>query len=344
MADFSPFVSICILNYNGKHYLEACINSIYDIDYPKDRFEIVVVDNASSDGSVEFLKNKFPSVRIFEFSENLGFSGGYNRAINQINNEYIVLLNVDTKVTKNWLSELVKPANQKDIAACGSKMLFYDHPDLINHAGGQITIAGFGYDIDFGKKDECKINNPKYISTACGGAMLIKKSIFKEVGEFDSAYFMYFEDVDLCWRFWLYGYKILYTPSSIVLHKYSGVMGSESPQKIYLTQRNHFFNIIKNFELHNVFLALIISLGSDLFKIVVFCKKMCFVNIIFLLKGNLDFLKALPIMIKKRKEIQSRRRLKDRELISNGIIAPLFRSYKEYQKLRNLKIEKYRKK
>jgi len=341
MSHALPFVSICILNYNGRPYIKECLASVYDMDYPKENFEVVFIDNASTDNSAELVKNNFPTAKITQFPKNYGFAEAYNKTIKNLDSRYFALLNIDTKVTRNWLIELVKAMNSGgDIAACGSKMLFFDRPHLINHAGGQITLAGLGYDIGFGRQDQSVFNAPGPVSAACGGAMLIKKEPWVDAGGFDPGYFMYFEDIDFCWRCWLYGYKVLYVPASIVYHKYSGITGRGSSSKIYFTQKNHLLNIFKNLELHNAVKGLIVSLCLDCIKIADFLLHLEFKKICSLLKGDIAFLSSINATIKKRKVVQGKRRLSDAQLINMGIIDPLFRSLKEYQRLRTLTIKR----
>ena len=167
--------------------------------------------------------------------------------------------------------------------------------------------------------------------------MLIKKEIFKKIGGFDEDYFAYFEDVDLCWRAWLYGYKVIYVPTSIVYHKLGGSWGGyHSYFRVYYSVRNRFFNIIKNFEIKRLLIGLIISLIFDIFKMLVFIYRLQGVNILAILKANIDALKKLRIMVRKRMIVQSNRCLKDKDLIDMNFLMSITESIKEYIRLHRL--------
>lgn len=204
-----PFCSILVLNYNGKKYLEDCFNSLRKINYPKSRYEVIMIDNASVDDSVKFVKKRFPWVKVLKLDKNYGFDEGYNRGIKIAKGKYIVILNNDTKVDKNWLIELVKVANMdKKIGICGSKIV----DEKIGDVGeGYINILGVAYQKSSDRVKECFFTND------C--SMLIKKEVVKKMGKvYDSSYFIYFEEIDVCWRARLLGYKVLFVPQSIVYH------------------------------------------------------------------------------------------------------------------------------
>ena len=142
-------VSILILNFNGVKYLYNCLKSIENINYPS--YEVILIDNASTDGSVNFVKNNFPWVKIIVNDKNYGFCEGYNKNIKYAKGKYLVFLNNDTIVSENWLTELVNSAEEYQVDICGSKILFSDNPHLINHNGAKFTPIGSGFDINFGK-------------------------------------------------------------------------------------------------------------------------------------------------------------------------------------------------
>ncbi|MCX5701427.1 MAG: glycosyltransferase family 2 protein [Candidatus Omnitrophica bacterium] len=333
-----PKVSVIILNHNDAQYLGANISSLRSQTYRN--FKVIVADNHSQDNSVELVKSLYPEVEVLTFGKNYGFAEGYNRAIEAVNSEYVVLLNCDMEADNNFLSELVEAAKKEEgIAVCASKIIFYGSRNIINHAGGQITMLGSGYDIGFGEKDSLEFNAFKYVSYACGGAMLIKRRIFQELGGFDNNYFIYSEDADLCWRAWLYGYKVLYIPSSVVFHKYRGGMSpySYNAFKIYLGQKNRLTNVIKNFEVKNVIISLIINFSVSLFKIIsLLLSGLFFRQIYWLIKGYIKFLAILPDSIKKRSIVQKNRKIKDDVLFRMGIIENISGSIREYRRLNRL--------
>ena len=141
--DNLPFISIIVVNYNGKHFLGECFASLENLEYPKDKFEVILVDNASTDGSVQYVRENFSRVNILQLDKNYGFCKPNNDGVKLANGEYVVFLNNDTVVTKEWLFELVKGAlSEEQLASCASKMLYYDRRNAINTAGGKLTIIG----------------------------------------------------------------------------------------------------------------------------------------------------------------------------------------------------------
>jgi len=326
-------VAVIVITHNGKKYLKQCFESLLNQSY-KD-FEIFLLDNASTDGSSDFVRQNFPKVKIIRFNRNLGFSKGYNRAIGMVDADYIALLNDDTKVHFRWLEELVKAINiDKRVAAVGSKILFYQNPAVVQHAGGKITPIGAGMDIGFGEPIDGKYNIKRYVGYVCGAAMLIDKKIFEEVGGFDEDYFAYFEDVDLCWRFWLHGYKVLYVPTSIVYHKFGGSWGGRlTVPRLFFSHLNKLRNTIKNFELKNVFIGIVLNVLFDFIRILFLLKRRKFIEIMFIIKAWMVFLKDLKYLHLKRVKIKKGRRIPDDLLLKSGLICSLSEGLQTFLKL-----------
>jgi len=332
-------VSVIVITHNGKRYLKECFESLAKQIY-KD-FDAYLLDNGSTDGSSEFVREKFPWVKIIRFEKNYGFAEGYNRSIRMVNTEYVALLNDDTKVDRKWLEELVK-AIESDISifAVGSKILFHDSPDVINYADGKFTLMGACLPASFGEKDSPKFNKLKYVGAVCGAAVLFRRKIFEEIGGFDGDYFAYHEDVDLCWRAWLKGYRCVYTPKSVVLHRYGGTWGPRwgrqvNPLKLYLVTRNRLANIIKNFEAKNIPIALLCSLLFDFVNIMTNLSSREMARASFnVLKANWDFLKGIKRDLEKRRKIQSNRVLKDKDLQNLGLFASLTESFREFVRIK----------
>ncbi|ODS36260.1 MAG: hypothetical protein A7316_02775 [Candidatus Altiarchaeales archaeon WOR_SM1_86-2] len=328
-----PFVSVIVLNYNGKQHLKECFESLEKLNYPKDKYEVIMADNASSDGSVEYVTKSFPEVKVIKFNKNYGFSEGNNKAVEctKPKSEYLVFLNNDTEVDGKWLIELTSSVMKDETIKCVvGKMLNYYDRTIIDSAGDRITPIGSGYNIGHLEKDDGRYNEIKYTS-ACGGAMLIEKEIFNKLNGFDRDYFAYLEDVDLCWKLWLYGYKTLYIPTAIVYHKMGGSFGGgrHIPLKLYLTQKNRLSNMVKNLEIFNLFRGLIISVGYDIVKIIKHTINRKFDCVVAILKGNYMFIKELPKTLKKRKIIQKKRKRSDKELYKMGLISPLLKCIKK---------------
>lgn len=326
-----------VLNYNGVRFLDDCFRSLEKLDYPD--YEVVLIDNASSDGSVEYVRHNFPWVRLVAYKHNYGFCEGYNQSIQYAEGEYLAFLNNDTVVDPNWLTELVTAAYEHQADICGSKILLYDEPQLINHIGAKITPIGSGYDLGFGMKDS-KTNSsqkPVFIAAACGAAMLIKKETFLKLGGFDPDYFAYSEDLDLCWRAWLQGYRVMHIPSSVIYHRFGGSWGSRhASSRIFLGQKNRLANIIKNFEFINVVKGLAISLVYDMVRIALFLVTRELKNILALARGTFCFIKQLPKTLRKRKSIQRSRQVSDKKLYQLGLITSLRECLTEFIRLERM--------
>ena len=222
-----PFVSIVVLNYNGKHLLEDCLTSLSDTNYPKNRYRVILVDNGSQDDSIDYAKKNFPFVDILKIQKNQGFAHGNNigvkHALKDRKIEYIVVLNNDTKVTKNWLLELVKTVNADNgIGICGPKVLNMD--GATQSVGGKLDIFGTPHLIT-GDKNSPRSKDAFFISGCC---MLIKRDIIEKLGYvFDPRYFSYFEDIDLCWRTWLLSYRVVCSYKSRIYHKFSQTISKD---------------------------------------------------------------------------------------------------------------------
>jgi GT2 family glycosyltransferase len=252
-----------------------------------------------------------------------------------MNHQYVAFLNDDTRVDRNWLFELVKNIEKSDnIFAVGSKILFFNNPKMINHAGASISIIGAGIDEGIFDYDSPKYNKMKYVGAVCGAGMLVNKAIFNQLGGFDADYFAYFEDLDLCWRAWLYGYKVLYIPTSIIYHKFGGTWGDRySYKRIYLCQKNKIFNVIKNYEKINILKAFSINFFYDIIRVLMFIKEKQYKNILAIYKGTIDTIKKIHIMLDKRSIIKKHRVLKDKDLYKKGLILSLNKSIKEFIRL-----------
>ena len=206
----APKVSIIIVNYNGKELLQKCLDSLLKVNY--DNFEIILVDNNSTDGSVEFITKNYPSLIIIKLDSNKGFAEPNNVAAKISKGKYLLFLNNDTVVTPNFISEMVKVMEiDKKIAICQSLLL---KPDgSVDSSGDFIDHLGVVYN------SKTKIDEIREVSSARGASMLVRSDIFEKLDGFDQKFFITFEDVDLCWRSWILGYRVLIIPTSIVYHE-----------------------------------------------------------------------------------------------------------------------------
>jgi GT2 family glycosyltransferase len=217
--------------------------------YPTDRLEILLVDNASTDDSVEWTKVHYPIIRIIQNGANLGFAGGNNAGVQAARGEWVVILNPDMRVEPDWLAELVRPLAQDPSIACvASKVLSWDGK-TIDFADAAINFMGWGCQPGFGNQNLAEYDTLRPLLFANGGAMLVKRDVYISLGGFDADFFAYYEDVDLGWRLWLNGYQVAFAPQAIVYHRHHGSWQHVSAAKKWvLSERNTLFTIIKNFD------------------------------------------------------------------------------------------------
>ena len=242
----SPQVSVVILNWNGRPFLEPCLRSLQAQTFAD--WEAILVDNGSTDGSVEMLRERFDWVRLIVNPRNLGFAAANNQAIRASTAPYIATLNNDTRPEPDWLASLVKTmASHPDVGACASKMLFADRLGMINSAGIAIDRAGIAWDRLGGEADRPGEVELQEVFGACAGAALYRRAMLDEVGLFDEDFFAYMEDVDLAWRARSAGWRALYVPAARVVHHHSGTSIEGSAFKSRLLGRNKLWLLTKNY-------------------------------------------------------------------------------------------------
>lgn len=246
-------VSIIIPNYNGGDLLYNCINSIYENISIKD-FEIIVVDNGSTDNSINRVKSNFQNVEIISSNSNLGYSGGCNLGATHASGKYLLFLNNDTEHSNEWIEKLVYflDSNSK-IAAVQPKILNIHNKKLFDYAGGAGGfIDKFCFPFVQGRifhtleEDHNQYNNPSRIFWASGAAFMIRSNIFKTLEGFDKVYFAYMEEIDLCWRAQAMGYKIYSVPDSFVYHYGKQTIKENTIKSHYLNHRNSWILFFKN--------------------------------------------------------------------------------------------------
>jgi len=332
----TPKVAVLILNYNGKHFLDVCLGSLRKQTYKN--YDVYVIDNGSTDGSVEYVKERFSWVKVIDFERNLGFARAYNEAIKIMDANFVALLNNDTKVDENWLKELVNGIiDDESIIAVGSKILLYNKPHVLHHAGAKITPIGGGIDIGLYEPDGKKYNVKKLVGAVCGASMLVRKDLFLKVGGFDEDYFAYFEETDFCWRAWLHGFKVVYVPNSVIYHMLSGSWGPKTlPTRIFLSERNRLLTVFKNFEIRNVFRALILSMFFNLNRFLVYLKLKHYQGITAIMRGNYWILRNFKNIINKRRCIQRNRKVSDDFLERADFLVTLNEGFSEFNRLNRL--------
>lgn len=247
-----PKVAIVILNWNGRHYLQQFLSSVLATSYPNTEF--IVADNASTDDSITFLQEYYPSVRIISLPQNLGYAKGYNEALKQVNADYYMLLNSDVEVQASWIEPMVALLETNTtIAACQPKLLSYANKKMFEHAGaagGWIDKLGYpfakGRIFDSCEEDHGQYDNQEAIFWASGAAFFVRASAFHECNGFDDYFFAHQEEIDLCWRLQLAGYQIFSCPQSVVYHVGAGTLSKGNPRKTFLNYRNNLIMLYKN--------------------------------------------------------------------------------------------------
>lgn len=327
-------VCVMVLNFNGHKFLDECLSSLQNQSYPD--YEVCLIDNGSSDGSIDYVKNKYPLVKVIRFEVNLGFACGYNKAARLVDSELLVFVNNDIKATPDWLKELVDVIDgNSSIAAVGSLLLFYDPPNLVNHEGAMLLPIGGGYDIGIYEPNYQgnTVPRPKEVGAVCGAAMLVRRSVFLEVGGFDSDLFAYYEDTDLCWRFWLFGYRVLLAPKSILFHKYGGSWGAETnPTRVYLGQKNRLLTMMKNLQVTTILKFLPISIAFFTMNIIKFFASQNIDAATAVVKANIWVVKNQKRILQKRISIQEKRVLLDRDLINRRLLATIGQCIIEFKR------------
>ena len=230
-----PLVSIIILNYNAGQLLLDCVESIMQTNYGN--FEVIVVDNASRDESHRKCKDFFENIRLIENGKNLGYCAGNNVGIKNAKGDFIVILNPDTTVEPDWLSELIIMYNKYGEALYQPKHLSLKNKSVFMSAGNMMNVFGFGYAREKGRKDINQYNVVEQIGYASGTCLFAPSSVFKKVGLFDPFIFLYHDDLDLGWRAAQLGIKSYYVPTSVIYHAESYMLGWSS-EKFFWLERN----------------------------------------------------------------------------------------------------------
>ena len=247
-----PKVAIVILNWNGQNYLEKFLPSVLASAY--DNMEVIVADNGSTDGSASLLETHFPQVKLIRFNENYGFAKGYNLALQNIQADYYAIINSDIEVQPGWLTPIINLLEENKLnAACQPKLLSYKNKNLFEYAGGAGGwLDSLGYPFARGRVfDVCEEDKGQYDSTerifwVTGAAMIIRSNVFNEMRGFDEYFFAHQEEIDLCWRMQLGGYKLYCCPSSVVYHVGGGTLPRGNSLKTFLNFRNNQIMLYKN--------------------------------------------------------------------------------------------------
>jgi len=253
-----PTITAAIINYNGRRFLDELLLSLRA--QTVHRFETLLIDNKSSDDSVAYVRNNYHWVRALPQPRNLGFAAAGNLACSSAQADYVALLNTDIKLDPDWLKSLVAPAlADTSVAAVASKLRLYSDPARLNGVGGAMNYLGYTWDRGMFELDQGQLDAPEEVLFASAGAALFRRSAFLAAGGFDERFFMYHEDVDLCWRFWLSGSRVVTAPEAIAWHHFGGSTKEAKglDWRELIGERNNIRALIKNYEPRNVRRALL---------------------------------------------------------------------------------------
>jgi len=289
-------VAIVILNWNGKHFLEQFLGKLID-SCPTAWSEVVIADNDSTDDSMSFLAQNYPHIRTIQFDKNYGFTGGYNKALQQIEADYYVLLNSDVETTENWLQPLVEFMDtHPEYAAVQPKIKSFAQKDYFEYAGAAGGfIDQFGYPfcrgriLDTVEKDTGQYNDICDIFWATGACLFIRSKDWHEMSGLDDNFFAHMEEIDLCWRLQNKGRKIAYIPQSTVYHVGGGTLPNDSPFKLFLNHRNNLFLLHKNLPLKSYFKIMFFRKILDGVSALLYITQGKFYGISTVLKAHFEF-------------------------------------------------------
>ncbi len=315
-----PSTAVVILNWNGRHYLERFLPGVVKYSTSESNF-VVIADNGSTDGSLEWVSHHYPTLRVIRFETNLGFTGGYNKALSQIDAEFFILLNSDVEVTPGWIERMHEGfAAHPNAGVAMPKILSAFERDYFEYAGasgGYIDILGYpfcrGRILSCIEKDRAQYNRDTTIFWASGAAMMVKSSLYRELDGLDENFFAHMEEIDFCWRAQLAGSEIWAFPSSVVYHVGGGTLPNNSPRKLLYNYRNNLFMLYKNLPASRRYPVLILRMILDGAS-----------AIVYLLQGKRSFYNAV---LSAHKEFWSKRGTlkvtKNRGIKPSGVLSGL---------------------
>ncbi|RPH33623.1 MAG: glycosyltransferase family 2 protein [Bacteroidales bacterium] len=324
-------VAVVILNWNGEKFLRKFLPSVIS-NFSAFDVEVIVADNGSSDGSIPFVQNGYPSTRIIRLEKNFGFATGYNLALRQVEAEYYVLLNSDIEVPQGWLNPLVQFMDlNPNAGACMPKILDYSNPAQFEYAGaagGFIDYLGYpfcrGRILSRIEEDKGQYDTPLEVFWASGACLLVRSKVYWEAGGLDDDFFAHMEEIDLCWRVKNLGYSNWCVPSSKVYHVGGGTLPNNNPRKLYYNYRNSLFMLFKNLPGKRIVFTIPIRLTLDGLSAVAYLLngKFNFVKAVF--TAHIDFYKSIGTLRKKRKAVIRRNPKDDSQMFKKSILMEFF--------------------
>lgn len=315
----APLVSVILINYNGKDYNEICLESLFEQSYKK--IEIIMVNNLSTDGSIDIVREKYPKVKIIDPRENTGFAKGNNIGVSHAKGEYLLIVNNDTELEKDAVKNLVAFAQHHSaIGAIAAKMMFFWNKNVINSFGNTVFLDNWGSDNFINFIDIGQFNLPRQVMSACFGAVFIPRKVWEKVGELDEKMFMYYEDSDWSYRARLLGYDIVASPYSVVYHKF-GASTSIRPSafKNKMVIRNRLIWAIKNLGKRMCLFAIKNYVKADINDSLRFLKRKDLSVFTSYFVAYSSLLILLPRILLDRIALQKKRSVTDKEILSLSV-------------------------
>jgi GT2 family glycosyltransferase len=299
MNTSAPSVGIGILNWNGKKFLEVLLPQLKKLIYSN--YTIYVIDNTSTDGSLPFISEFHPEVKIIALDNNYGFAGGYNRGFAEMPEKYYVMLNADVEVPPGFINQLVEMMERdKDVAVCQPKLLSLSNPRMFEHggaAGGMIDFLGYpfcrGRIFDTSEEDFRQYNISAEIFWASGACCMIRRAAYWKINGLYEFFFMHSEEIDMCWRLIAEGYQIMYCPTTFVYHVGGGSLPYQTPRKTYLNFRNNIIMCFRNSPWYILIWLLPARVGLDTIAALHFLLRKDKKNCKAVFKAYRDFMKWL---------------------------------------------------
>jgi len=306
----NPLVSVIVLNYNAGELLLNCIESVKKSAYKN--LEIILVDNISTDKSQKICKEKYPDIKLIQNNENFGYCEGNNIGIREAEGDYIIILNPDTIVESNWIEELISAYNKFGEGLYQPKHLSLNEKTVYMSAGNMLNIFGFGYAREKGNKDENQFNEIEEIGYASGTCLFTSSAVLKKVGLFDPFIFLYHDDLDLGWRASQLGIKSYYVPTSLIYHAESYSL-KWNAEKFYWLERNRKYCILTHYSKQTYSKIFPTLLAVDFFVWMFYLTKGFLWSKI---RAELDIIKNRKAIKTKYEELESKKIVSDKELIT----------------------------
>ena len=322
-----PVAKIVILNWNGVDHLRRFLPSVVAAAPPE--VEVVVADNGSTDDSVALLTAEFPTVRVVRLDRNYGFAGGYNRALEQVEADYYILLNSDVETPAGWLEPLLDTLDRNpDVAVVSPKLISSENRRMFEYAGaagGYIDLLGYpfcrGRILRAVEEDRGQYDDARDLFWVSGAAFCCRAGVFRALGGFDDDFFAHMEEIDLCWRMQLAGYRVRVVPASAVYHLGGGTLQTDSPSKVFYNHRNNLAMLYKCTSSGQRLLVALLRPALDLLAALSYLMQGRADNFRAVFRAWRDFFRWHPSLAKKRRAIRSARKGHAGHIYRGSIVA-----------------------